>query len=101
MPILILISTLVIEGDDKVSKSRTTEKVGKVVEKIEKIVVDTTNTKDPSLDKSAGGKLPGFFQQGDTQSDNPSDTNQEGTPPQSTETENQNTNEDAKTEEKQ
>lgn len=101
MPILILISTLFIKGDDEVSKSRATEKVGKVVEKIEKVVVDTTNTKDPNFDKSAGGKLPGFFQQGDTQSDNPPDTNQEGTSPQSIETENQNTNEDAKTEEKQ
>ena len=101
MPILILISILFI-GDDKVSKSIATEKVEKV-EKVEKGVVDKTTTQDPIFDKSAGGKLPGFFQLGDTQSDNPPDANQEGTPPQSTETENQNqnTNEDSKAEEKQ
>ena len=93
MPILILISTLFIKGDNEMSKSRQTEKVEKVV----------VGTNDHSSDKSAGGRLPGFFQQGNTQSDNPLDTNQEGTPPQSTEAENQNqnTNEDGKTEEKQ
>jgi len=86
-----------------VRKSRTTEKVEKIVEKVEKVVVDKTTTKEPSFDKSAGGKLPGFFQPSDTQSDNPPDANQEETSPQSSDTDNQNenTNDSAKSEEKQ
>ena len=67
MPILILISTLFMKGNE-MSKSKTTQKV----DEVEKIVIDTktkddnkvvidTKTKDDNLEKSTGGRLPGFF----------------------------------------
>ena len=107
MPICFLISTSFI-GEEKMGKDTTTKEaiVDTTEEKgttTKEVIVPTNDQKNPLLEKSYGGKLPGFFQTDTTGSNETSGGGQEDTTPQDTDSGNggQDTSEGASTEENQ
>ena len=89
MAICILISTYFIGEEEKMANDTTTKEA--VVDRTEgkeattkDVIVTTNDQKDPILEKSSGGSLPGFFKPDPTGSNETPSEGQEDTTPQDT-----------------